>query len=81
MAKEGKYHLSVVLFTKYILDAYRPILVGNIPPLKFVGGPTKQVRSVNIQGSWDLDTSIAVVTAAGVPLEEALSDIRTNSMR
>ena len=44
------------------MDADKPILVGNIPLLKFVGGTTKQVITGNIQGFWDPYISVALVT-------------------
>ena len=38
------YQQTVVLFTKESLDEDKPILVINIPPLKFTGGTTKKGR-------------------------------------
>ena len=38
------YHQAVVLSTKERLDTDKPILVINIPPFKFAGGPTKKGR-------------------------------------
>ena len=51
----------------------------NIPPVIFIGGPTKQGITGNIQGAWDLDKSVAVVTFMCVTVEEALSYIGINS--
>ena len=53
----------------------------NIPPVGFIGGPSKQVRKENIQGEWDPGISVAVVTAMGVPVEEALSGILMNDSK
>ena len=35
----------------------------------------------SLRGAWDPDRPVAVITAMGVPLEEALSDIGINSRR
>ena len=51
MAKEGAYHLSVVLFLKENMDADKPFPVVNIIPVKFIGGPQKQGRSGIIKGA------------------------------
>ena len=51
----------------------------NIPPVRFIGGPTNQLRTGNIQGDWDPDISVSVVTSVGVTVEEVLSDIGMNS--
>ena len=42
----------MVLFTKESMDAYEPILVVNLPPVWFIGGPTKKRRTGNIQIDW-----------------------------
>ena len=42
--------MRVLLFTKESLDEDKPILVVNIPPLKFTGSPTNQGRIGKIQG-------------------------------
>ena len=42
--------MPVVLFTKESMDAYKPIAVFNILPLRFVFLPTKYVITGNIQG-------------------------------
>ena len=53
----------------------------NLSPLKVTGGPRKKVITDSIHGAWDQDRSLVVVTAVGVPVEEALSDIGMNSRR
>ena len=57
---------------KEILDADKPISVGNIPPLKFAGGTTKQEITGNIQGAWDTDILVSLVTTMGISVEEEL---------
>ena len=70
---------TVVILTKYRLDAYTTMSVGNISPLKLSGGPTNQVITGKIKGSWDPDRSLALVTDMGVPVLEDLSYIGTNA--
>ena len=41
----------------------------NIPPVRFIGGPTNQLRTGNIQGDWDTDISVAVIITLGVPAD------------
>ena len=55
--------------------------MGNIPPLKLVGEPTKQVIQVKIQRSWHPNILVAVVTDVGVPVEDALLDIGMDARR
>ena len=62
----------MVLFTKQNMDGDKPVPVLNFPPVRFIGGPSNQGRSCNIQGKWDPYRSVSVVTAVGVPMEEAL---------
>ena len=52
LKKRVIYPQTVLLFTKNSLDTEKPILVVNIPPLKFTGGTTNQVITVNIQVAW-----------------------------
>ena len=52
MIKEGADHLSVVIFTKYNMESDKPVPVLNLPPVRFLGVPSKQVRTGNIQGVW-----------------------------
>ena len=42
--KEVAYNISVVIFTKESMDADKYVPVVNVPPVRFIGGPTKQVR-------------------------------------
>ena len=57
------------------MDAEKPVQVVIIPPVKFIGGPTSQLRTVSTQGSWDPEISVAMITAVRIPVEEALADI------
>ena len=61
---------TVVLFIKESLDADKHILVGNITPLKFAGGPTKHQRRGKNQVYWDIYISVAVLMVICVPVEE-----------
>ena len=49
--------------------------------VRFISVPSKQGRKGNIQGAWDPDRSMAVITAMGVLVEEVFSDIGMNSRR
>ena len=53
----------------------------NIPLLIFVGYPTNRVITGNMSGDWDPELLVAMFTAVGLPLEEALADVGTNSRR
>ena len=57
----------------------KPVPVSNIPPVRFIGGTSKQGIKVNIQGAWDPYGPVEVVTDVGIPVEEALADIGTNA--
>ena len=70
----------MVLFTKYNIDTYKPVPVVNIPPMRFIGGLTRQGRTVSIHGAWEPEISVAVITTVGVPVEEALDDIGMKSI-
>ena len=54
-------------------DKTAPVVI--LPPVKFIGGPTRQGIKVSMQGSWDLKISVAVISTVGIPVEEALADI------
>ena len=41
IVKERVNHQPVLLFTKENMDADKPVLVVNIPPMGFIGGPTR----------------------------------------
>ena len=47
----------------------------------FVGGYKNKVRTGNIQVSWYSEISVYVVTAVGVPVDEALVDIGMDSIK
>ena len=63
------------------MDTDKPTPVGNILPLRFVGGPTIQGRIGRLQLAWELKILVAVVMAVGIPTEEALSDTGMNTSR
>ena len=48
MVKEGADHHPVVIFTKDNMDVDKPVPVVNLPPVRFIGGPSKQERKDNI---------------------------------
>ena len=50
MVYEGADHQPVVIFTKYNMDADKPVPVVNIPPVMFIGAPTRQGRTLIIKG-------------------------------
>ena len=47
----------------------------NLPPARFICGPSKQRRIGIMQGSWEPEISVAVTTTIEIPVEEALADI------
>ena len=59
----------MVLFIEENMDSDKPVPVVNIPPLRFIGGPSNQVRTGNIQGVWDPDRTVSVLMAMGLPVE------------
>ena len=71
----------MVLFTKYSMDSDKPFPEVNLPPVRFIGGPTKQVTTVNIHEAWETEILVAIITMVVVPVEEALSNIGMNTMR
>ena len=50
LVNKGTYHLSVLLLTKYSMDTDIPMIVVNIPSLRFVGLTTKTLITGNFQG-------------------------------
>ena len=48
MLKEVADHQSVVLFTKDNIDSDKPVLVVNLPPVRFIGDPIRQGRTGSI---------------------------------
>ena len=62
----------MVLFTKENTDADKPVPVVNLPPVRFIGGISKQGITGNIQGACDSDILIAVIADVDVPVEELL---------
>ena len=52
MVKEGSKQHPVIIFTKDNMDADKPVQVVNLPHVRFIGGPSKQGITGNIQGVW-----------------------------
>ena len=75
MVKEGEDNHPVVIFNKEKMDADKPVPVVNLPPARFIDVPTRKVRTGSIQGSYDPERPVAVITTVGVPVEEDLDDI------
>ena len=75
MVKERADHQPVVLFTKDNIGADKPVPVVILPPVRFIGGPTRQEKIGITQVSWDPEISVDVITRVGIPVEEALDDI------
>ena len=69
------------IFTKENMDADKPVPVVNIPPVRFIGGPSKHGKTGNIQGAWYPDISVAVVIVVGILVEEELLGIGMKSKR
>ena len=55
------------------MDVYKPVSMLNIPPMRFIGNPTRQRRTGIIKGYWEPEISVAVTTIVGVLVEEALA--------
>ena len=51
------------------MDADKPVPVLNILPVRFIGGPSKQGKTGNIQGAWYPDISVAVVIVVVIPVQ------------
>ena len=69
------------IFRKKSMDVDKPVPVVNISPLSFIGDPENQGRTVNIQGAWDPEISVAVINTVGVPVEKSLGDTGINSRK
>ena len=50
------------------MDADRPTQVVNLPPVRFIGAPTIQRRTGSIQGAWEPERLLAVITTVGEPV-------------
>ena len=61
MVKERADYQPVVLFTRENMDA-------NKPPVRFIGGPKRQKITGSMQGAWDPERPVAVITTLGVLL-------------
>ena len=62
------------------MDADKPVPVVNLPPMRFIGSPTNQVITGNIQVAWKTEKLVAAITTVGVPVEKALADIVMKSI-
>ena len=65
----------MVIFTKENIYVDKPVPVVNIPTVRFIGAPPRQVITETIQVVWDSEISVAMITMVGLPVEEALADI------
>ena len=61
------------------MDTDKPVPVVDLPPMKYIGITTNQGITVNIQGAWYPEISVAVITTVGVPVEEDLAYIGMKS--
>ena len=68
----------MVLFKNVSVDTDILITVGKSPPFKSVGVKKIMDRTGKIQGDWDPEREVAVVTTVNIPVEEALEDIGIN---
>ena len=59
--------------------ADKPVPVVNLQPVRFIGNQSNQGRTGKINGEWDPDRSVVVVTSAGVPVEEEFLYIGINA--
>ena len=75
MVKGGVDHHPVVILTKDNMDAYKPVPVVILPPVRFIYRQTSKVTKGIIQGVWDPEIPVAVITMVWIPVEEALADI------
>ena len=57
------------------MDGDKPVPVIVLPSVRYIGGPIMQVITGIIQGLWDPEISVAVITTAGIPLEDSLAGI------
>ena len=57
------------------MDAYKPLTLVILPPVIFIGGPTRQKITGSKQGAWDPEISVSVINAVRVPVDEGLDDI------
>ena len=57
------------------MDADKPVPVVYLPRVRFIGGPSNQGRTVNIQGACYPDISVAVVKSMGVHVEEVFQTL------
>ena len=73
--------MPLVLLKIESMYSDKSVPVANVPLVIFIGGPTNQRRTGNIQGAWDPEILVAVITMVGVPVEEALVDIVMNSRK
>ena len=75
MLKSRADHHPVLLFKKENMNTYKPVPVVILPPVRFIGGTTRQGITGIIQVSWYPEISVAVITTVWIPVEEDLADI------
>ena len=75
MVKIVADHQPVLVFTNENMDGYIHVSEVNIPPVRFICSPTRQVRTVSIKGSWDPERSVPLINKVVVSVEEALANI------
>ena len=63
------------------MDSDKPVPVVTLPPVRFIGGPTNQGRTGNIQGACYPEISVAVITTVSIPVEDDFDDIGMNSRK
>ena len=71
----------MVLFTKENVDKDKHVTLVNLLPVRFTGGLKRQVIKGKIQGTWYPEILVDVITAVGVPVEEALANIGMNTIK
>ena len=67
----------MVLLTNNNMGADKPVPVVILPHVSFIGVPTRHGITGSIQGSWEPEISVSVITTVGIL--EALDDIGTKT--
>ena len=79
-SKEVGGHFPVVLLKKESTDEDKPVPVVNLPSVRFIYGHTNKGITGNIQGYWDPEILVSMVTVVGLPVEGVLDDIGMKSI-
>ena len=61
------------------MNADKTFPVVNLPSVRFISGPARHERTGRIQGAWDPEISVYVITMVGVPAKKDLADIGMKS--